>query len=87
MSKDDRNKLLDDAPPGSKIKGVVSRDTGKEADITKEESYSTSTLMTGSPSSVKESNWKVNGETDPYFKKKMREVSEGTNKYYKLKDD
>lgn len=89
MSKEDRNRALDEAPEGSKILGVVVKNgpyKGSEVTIEKRSGYGMPfTSIAGTTEKHYENYWTIEGEKDPTIKATIRQILDGSNKYYELK--
>ena len=89
LSKEDRNKALDEAPPGSRITGVVSKSgpyAGTDTIIEKQGGYGFShATAAGTSQKDYSTNWYFNGAKNTTPRRTIREIMEGTNKYYELK--
>lgn len=79
-------KLLESLPAGTKITGVAYKRSGMEVIIEKREGYRTGWDLNGTVGRVAFAEWAVAGYTDPYIKSTLRDVLNGTSKYYELHD-
>lgn len=80
----DSARNLINAPDGTRITGVFSKRSGMEVIIEKRTGYRTGWDTTGSASRAQFTEWAISGYADPYIKKTLSEVLNGTNKYYRL---
>lgn len=88
LSKEERNAMLDEAPDGATITGIIVKNgpyAGMETTVKKSSGYHKTYGGVGAGSAIAEDYWEVGGSKDPYFKRTLRTVLEGTNKYYELK--
>lgn len=89
LSKEDRHRVLDEAPSGSKITGVVSKSgpyAGTPVVIEKTGGYGMAHGTLGGGTSKNYSNdWYIGGSKALTPRKTIREILEGSNKYYELK--
>ena len=82
----DNGKLLESLPNGTKITGVHYKRSGMEVIIEKRSGYRSGWDMNGLVGRVAFTEWAVAGYTDPYIKSTLRDVLNGTSKYYELHD-
>ena len=86
MSDDERKKYLDEAPVGTKIKGIFSKRSGNPIIAQKEGGYKAVYGGVGAGTRLHEENWRVSGSDDHYFDRTVKQISEGENKYYTKKN-
>ena len=78
--------MLETSPVGTKITGVYYRRSGLEVIIEKRGGYRTGWDLNGTVGRSEFTEWAVAGYDEPYIKRTLREVLNGTSKYYSIKD-
>lgn len=80
----ENGKQLESLPVGTRITGVQYKRSGLEVIIEKRSGYRTGWDISGTVGRAAFEDWAVAGYADPYIKSTLRDVLNGTSKYYNL---
>lgn len=82
MTVENRQKYLDEAPVGTRIKGIYDKEDGHEYRVEKKEAYSMTNSLTGRVGRRKKTYWTFDGYEEKYPARAIRTAFDGTSKYY-----
>lgn len=85
MTSANRDKYLNEAPVGTKIKGLYSKRSGREVTVEKQEGYLMAWDLGGNVGRRKDTYWTFNGSKEPYTASEIRKAFDGTSNYYTTK--